>query len=908
MLWTILSIFLVPLQAQTLELREKVIQDHTGGLTTKYSGNRLPDDRALGLMNALLDEDLGVVKRNGYSQYGTSAVCAAAVRGGWTFKATGGQDYFFVLCDNQVYSTTGDGTFTVQGGTVSSTQAMRAARGLGKLWFTNGTDYLWNTDGTSTTSYPTASLASLIGVWKNRLVLANYPGNLSTVLLSGYNNGTDFTIPNVQVDTSPVQAFLNGSNDGRKVTCMFDGFRDVLILWNEDQMFGLYGNGVNSFIMRILNHQVGCTEQGSVQEHRGQLKWLSKRGVELYDGAKIQSDPISTDIQDLVDSVLASDSEVLTLTQTSQSDFQAGNLGVSGPGSAMSATISAGNVVPSTWTGIDTTNENWNLAASFGGVSTIPVSNSLTLAIATYGFTNSGFEDGTLTNWTDSQGGWSVIAGSLYGSYVVQSPCAASLRTSIIVTDASDNVLKCEQNPSFPFALDTSTFTQNVKVKLTNASSCSNPSVATGLIASAAYPPGSVVLVNQTSNTTGCSSETRAVLDMPNDRSYGVSGNLTSRAFNTALSTPTWGNFNVSFSSSADAAVTFQTQASADGSSWDSAVTATPSAAVTSAQKKWIRYLAHYTSSVATKTAQVDSIALIAATTGQFISQCFNPGTITEWDLFQASKLDNNGSLTFAVSTGPNCGAVTVATGTWTTQANNTVIGVATAAYIGVRTTFAFTAGAGDTFSANPILQDLNISFRTSAGRPPVTSVVYDNRYWLGFTTNTATGASNDTVLVHDPQGKWSMFKGINAASLWNYKRLLYSGDSTTAGKVFLQDSGSDDNGADITFHIKTPFYSLDSWGDKLLYDTLVELKPANDPTLTSSLNVNYYVDNGTTTYTVGSFPMASSKNLITNRSSFKQDTQPTRVKNVSLEYLDTSQAPITIYRTMIRYQPLELK
>jgi hypothetical protein len=89
------------------------------------------------------------------------------------------------------------------------------------------------------------------------------------------------------------------------------------------------------------------------------LYWLSRRGIEKMSSKGI--DRVSDGNKNILDILISNTAQARTKLYTTQAHWEAGNLAVSGPGALMSATISPGSIVPSTWTGIDTSSSNWVL-------------------------------------------------------------------------------------------------------------------------------------------------------------------------------------------------------------------------------------------------------------------------------------------------------------------------------------------------------------------------------------------------------------------------------------------------------------------------------------------------------------------------------------------------------------------
>ncbi len=256
--------------------------------------------------------------------------------------------------------------------------------------------------------------------------------------------------------------------------------------------------------------------------------------------------------------------------------------------------------------------------------------------------------------------------------------------------------------------------------------------------------------------------------------------------------------------------------------------------------------------------------------------------------------------MSFYVSTGSTCGAVQATTATWTSQTLNTNIALSTSAFLGVRVLL---SGYPVYVSSSiPALQDITLNWTAAAGRPHTASQVFDNRYWLSYTTGTSNTAFNNNVLIYDSMGHWSQFTGVNAATLFTYNRILYAGSSLSDGNVIVENTGVTDLGLPYLFDFRSPDYELDAFNDVHLYDLNLEFAAVPEP-YAPSTTVQYYVDRGTTAYTLGSVPLAVGRpGLRFSTARFGQTASPTRANTLSFEILDNTATPITFYRSMIRY------
>ena len=936
-------------QAQPVPLKSRMIPAINGGLNSYRSGNRLNDNESQVASNIFWDKDEGAFKRGGQAIYSNIAGCSSAVRSAGVLDAPNGKSYSFVACGGNAYVNPGTGYYSVIGGTINATANVYFRPGLGQIWVTDGVDALWSSDGVHVSSHAASPIAQLDGVFQGRLVLANINGGESTIELSGYNNGSDFTLPAVILDTSPAIFGLNGLNDGRKVTCVFDGFRDVLIIWNHDEMYGLYGSGNSSFILRKLS-EIGCDEQESVQEFNGNLKWLSKYGIYNYDGATTVR--VSDPIKDQILNIINTEPGYLSVTQNQQSDWIGGNLNYSGPGASLSATISPGNVVPDTFSFIDSFNSPYLFSgissATISGVATeslilssgtAPLSNSATMS--NYDFsgaltwsggilqanpTGSG-EMYTSTStisygiWTATMSvhytakmEWAFISDNTYlgttHGYAVEisgnGPGGFILRLFKINANgggggagtllASTNFTQGSGTATCGLTI-TRDFSGNFTVTTANVND-SNCSSAPSL--SATDNTYYLTTYNNFYLKSVDYATSISAITLPFD-SYTPSGLYQSPIIDVGFSTPIAGNFSVNITSPTGTNLLFAIRSSNNSSptgNWTSWTALSPNSQPAVTQEFW-QYESSFTTTVATQTPTSSQPTLIAGDTGYFATSCIPINPIISWGIFQSNYISGNGSVSFAVSTGTSCNSVIVGTAVWTAQSINSTISVATAPYLGVRILL---SGYSEFDPLNqPTLQSVTANWNSAIGRPRTASQVFDNRYWLAFTTAANSSAYNNSVLILDEQGRWSNLSSINASSLFTYNRLLYSGSSLGDGNVNVQNTGSTDFGSPVVFDFQSPDYEIGDFNTVDLYDLSIEAMADTSATP----NINYYLDGSTVPYSLGNMTMnRGTPGLIYYTGRFGQGNAPSRVHTVRYEIIDNSLSQLIFYRSLIRYTP----
>ena len=886
------------------------------GLYTRYSANAIPDGALADALNVLIDEDVDgvVVARNGYAKYNSSPITdEKTVRGLWPFDASDGTKYLVALSSETFYKTTGDGAWTAIVGldNFSLTKDFDCVQTLGSLYCANGdTVFSWN--GTSTATISGAPLGNIVGRFRNRLLMAGIAGAKARLRGSGELDTSDWALQVPGVSTTPFSIPFGGVDDGEDITCLMGAFQDVFIVGKRNSLWGLYGFGRNDFQVRELSREVGCIESRSVREKNNCLYWMSLRGIEKFCGANIER--IGDPIRDKIDTIVATAGNARSALDTTQTDFELGDLEASGPGAPVSASITPGSVVASTF------------------------SSTVKLSLNNFIFQteNGEFADGTTSGWTKS-GTWTVASalavsgGSCYGARVpsvaakgAYPPSDAALSRTIRL-DMLDSLGASLKNCSITSTCNGSNICfsaastdcdlirpanqplfylsnngySNVSLKITDQSS--GGYLISGSTSNFSYMG---VYVGSPSGQNSVSVTSCELIN------YSTAG-FTSAAFNTGFSTPTFGalSFEQTSVSGSTVGVTFETRTSTSADGEWSALQVTPiGSSVTSPSRQFVEFSASSgptgTSAIAWGNGLDGNISLLATTTGYFISQCRNPSIgITSWGLFTCNQTLNDGNLAYYISTGTTCDSVTRATATWTAQTNNATISVATAAYVAYRVLFDIDA-ATDT----PRVQDCTISWQEGETRPPVASQVYRDRYYLAYTSSTASGASNDHLLVLDKNDKWTLFNNHSCYSLAFYNRKLYCGSSTAAGQVWLLDQGTDDDGAAILSRIRSKAFHFGAPERRKEYRRLyLDLEPSPDPAQTITLTGRYTLERSTPTYSLGNIDLNEDPgSIMTPRIPFSKGN-PTTGRYLQLELeSDGQNSPWRLFSGRLYYSPLD--
>ena len=180
---------------------------------------------------------------------------------------------------------------------------------------------------------------------------------------------------------------------------------------------------------------------------------------------------------------------------------------------------------------------------------------------------------------------------------------------------------------------------------------------------------------------------------------YASTGHYISRVFDTAFSTPVGGTFTVSSTVPSGTTLAFGVRSAASAAGLTGSFAAITNGERISQVNRYWQYVSSFTTTVGTQTAQISDISLIAATTGQFITQCIQPNaSITAWGTLSCAETKTgNASLVYYATSAVTCAALPTSTAPvnaqgaaqagWTAQTNNATVTIATnsAVFIGWR-------------------------------------------------------------------------------------------------------------------------------------------------------------------------------------------------------------------------------
>jgi hypothetical protein len=875
--------------AQTPSKTEQVI-DISGpqslvkdcGFISRFPGDQMPSNCLQQSTNLLSDRTGVMTRRNGYSQYNlTPCTGSMPIRGLWPFFSTDGSQYLVAFSSASVYYSRGDGTcnaITGLNGGLSMIASMECVQSMGQLWCTDGVDPVFETNVVSTNVVSQAPLGTHIGAFRNRILISGVSGNLTQVYGSGELNGTDFTIPPIQYSTSAFIINVSGTNDGLAVTCLMGEFQNQYLIGRKYDMYGLAGYDNRDFTLRKISGQVGCIEPRSAQEVNNVFYWLSNRGIEGLTGTQITR--VSYPIDPTIGLIIAASGNTRSQTITTQGDWQSGNLTASGNNAPVSATISPGDVVPSTFGVVDQSSSSFALGTFTTALTTGPYLNSVVLSSISVPIYNGNFATGDLTYWTCSQvtnpgylSNYCEYISSPNRAYIgidnISGDNSTGANAYIDIMDGTASVYRLSYTPA-SVAPSSQTInlaslgfsTRTLSIKYTVQLSGSQGESGYTAIQSTTFTAVSSITVSGLQDFSSKNMHW-SIYTNQIDRYFSLYQSsvtpavYTSRIFDTGFSTNVGGDFYSNVSSGSGTGLVFQIRASTspNNDKWGPWVASSTSTPIPLISRYW-QYQSTFTTSVGTSTPYMNAVGLQSATTGYYISPCITVSTPTTWGNFTADAVTNGGSLTFWLSTGATCAISTALNANWTQQVPNAQIVVTTGtATIAARILFNMDVG-----TETPTVNDISFNWNQGAARPPTSSMKWDDRYVLFYTTSTALNAVNDHAVIYDQNQHWQLWDDVFAGSSALYLNQPYIGDSRSTGLIYQLDSGQNDNGSAFTTTFQTA--DLDG-GDPNMLKTFSRVymlmsSPSGNNSA-AGLTCQYSIDGSTLTYPMGSVTLSES-------------------------------------------------
>jgi hypothetical protein len=861
----------------------KSYSDFKGGLNTRNSGVLLQDNESPSLQNVLLDANGGVTRRQGYSKVNPAALGGGAsdVNAVYQLEQSGGSKYCVSFSSTSgYYSTDGCATSTVFVSTLTRNSDVNCTPYADKLYCVNN-QYNFSFDGRNHVSIASAPTdLDFIKAWRDRCFGAGKDTNPSRLYWSqlGTCDLWDPTVDYVDLD----------AEDGDIITGIGLDLFDRLVVYKKFSTYLLQFDNANPNNRRLINvsKTTGAKNGRAVASFDNRQFFLSvgpyggQPGVYSTDGINIQEE--SANLRGSIDLLSNFFSNTGRRTIDTKADWDAGTFDPY----ALSSSRDSGFMQSSYTAVTQTTSSDW-AENSLPNLSTSSVSGSVALQatevfLGTFTWAtayNNGSvsvttvaatvnaSPGTSGNATTAVTPYSVA----YGTFTFHTKCSISaatgfsMRAYFINSSNSANTFGLLGNGysiaicpgcSSGFIMYLARHAANTNTKLVSLGSSSpcgahdwtvyrssssgafsvyDGATLAGTATDTTYTSSGYVGVDVTGSG---SNHTSATMELQPRIFYGpvTSTAMTSKVFDMGVSTPTWGPFTATYSSSTETSLSFQTQSSSDGVTFCSLGSQTPGQIISAPNMRYLRYKASFSSNNSTMTPHLDAVTVSAASTGTWTSpELFLSNSMTSFGIFRADQsTDGSGSIAYAMKFSTYAGG-TASTGT-VVVVPNLAINHSTAAYVVVIATFTIYSA-----SETAKIDSIAINWNEGNAAKSATMAVYKNR--LHVCGQSAASTINDVCYVRDMGGAWVKWTGVNSRYLGTVGQNFLSATSSETGGGFvyrLYDTDSDD-GNPINAYWESKDHVLGPIQNVMAVDR-VYLLGSNDAT---TLNMTLKADSG---------------------------------------------------------------
>lgn len=869
-----------------LAIAEEIhLSDLSGGMYSYPSPNKIPDTGAALIQNFFTDIQPMAVERNGSTVLDSNVGSnSKSISGLWRFVDISGNEWIIEYSSRTYYKHVSGNNPVAFGYGTTTGNIPRAATNLGKIMFVDGVDAAWTFDGTTSSQIANAPIGSLIIAWRTRFVIANVLGGQSTVRFSRDGDETTWALGPLATDPFSIQ--IGGANDGYPIRCL-GNYEDYLIIQRKYDTWAASGFSQSDIQNRNVSTEIGCIEPGTAREFDGSYLFLSWRGLEEMVGNVIHM--VSEPIRNITDVLVKNTANQRSNIQTTQVDWQAGTVA---PVGSLSTTAVVGSLTLSTMTAQTLAD---NTTAQFVQGTLTNFSTTTQLSPLFYVKLATGPQYACQTGAVQTGGGcgcnfiqtftapydfiMSSVTIRLSRDSSMNANATLLLQSTNNVTLATLGTLVMSGVPVTPSLADVTFITTTT---------------AFALKASTRYQlvlQGSGCF-NQCSLGACCSSSSNQIYGYTNLTPCNTSGELfdgvstqelnfsitgfnnistatiLSRTFDVGFTTQTWlwlwGPLQSNYVLSAGSTLTFQTQSSNDGSTFDTLTTVPVNVVTTTTVRRFLRYQMTATSTAPTASIRISSVSLTAgpfiSTGGAFTSQLLSIGNaITAWGPVSIQDIKSSGTITyqFGSTTTASIAAIT----NWIPIVNGGVPSVSTGPYAAFKSSFTPIDG-----NSNLVLGEFDTSWTEGGTIPAPISINYDRRYWISLTTTSGASPTQDTVYVYQRNRTWISLKGLNAASFTLWRDQLMFGDSTASGNVYQFDTGNADNGNSITSTIITKSYDAGQhYRDKDWRRSYLTFYGG----LTGAFSLGFINEQSTSTYSLGTANMPDGTGQVFEKYSF---------------------------------------
>ena len=876
-------------------------------------------------------------KRGGFQRVGSLTVTTSPVTGAAQFTSVSGANITVVCHDVYCSKSANEATFSAFLATATSGVTYWTFAAVdGSLYMANDKhDRVGIYDGTTLVYSTTIPQGSLVELADTRLVVADITATLMRVWYSKAGYLTEFN-----TGTNSSDAFWDDlTAPGSRITAL-KFYNGLLYVFKDRSLTVCEVNDQYTTRCGVVSDKIGTvdplslvpTSQGLLFKANDGHYWRTKGSA---------PEPISRQIANVIANMNSGKSRLDT--QTTKAQWEAGT---QTPADSWDMTTHSGSIFPSSVTFTETSGADFS-GGTLVNLSTTDVSDALMLSSSVV---QDGFGDGNYTanpTWTITAGTWDASGGKLVATYWTVNTTENTIWTESDKSSGSWSFVQSfvdgsgyNQNSPFEYRFIKDASDNYYSIYVIGDDYMNHPKslylrkyfggTGTNLITySAMYLPGvsysfqiirstaglftwfidgvQISTVVDTSINTSAKTEISVGLSRSGGNyrydyfdniytsQYYSSGTYTSKIFDTAFTTPTWGTFNADLSSTSVASqqkITFQVRASTDpDDTFESWVDQTNQEKAGAKQGRYVQYRAVFETEIPTMTPRMNSIDLPAATTGQYTMQCITPASaISSWGIFTCAETKTGaGALSYYARS--NLGCSYLSTTSWTAQANNTTLTVATGTAIQLRWD-SLLGSATDQAQVDAC----TVYWNEGTPAQPIWGMANADESAVYWTATTTAATQGNRLLKYDYMGNWWPMD-IRATALLAKSDGIYFGSSAGGyWNKYAPPGVHSDNGEAINaWWIGRDFGMGKPFQEKKL--TAVSIVAKNEGS--GNLNAEAQFRNGTTkSWTISlstitanqirsnyAFPLASPDTFMRLKLSNDAANEPFSVLGLRLDY-----------------------
>lgn len=825
-------------------------------LATAPSPTKLKQGQSPDMKNVWMDEKPGsIITANGFVKVGQIPSNNPVTFCIDFFKTTAGTQTFVVSDNSTVWTTVDFQNFTAIISGLSSSFQLRGMVIRDKLWLTNGSDAVRTFDGATVVvldgspGTPNVPRGRYIAYHDERVWLYHVSSTRSAVYFSSLTDSSAAIIaPDNANAWDTTDNFLQISEGDADFGTGLLIYRGYMFFFKQYSIWRLVGYDEYTYSRVKTRASTGTRFNESIQILDSLVHLIGVDGIYVFDGE--ESDRIS----DLIDPATASqtafgfnqlqqpntNSQFLEVASTS--DWNAGtvplNLAVNNQ-IALEAFDDSQTDFQSgvTQTNVDLTTDPGMIDVSHtnSGVSSLNLvlGQAVTITFQTAGENQIGatsfLTDGDFTNAFGFSGGG---IGTIKISFIHSLPVTTIVLKGLIPGASSGSVTlrALLNNANVPLTLVSATgggASIDIPNQIVNFPS---NTAANDIVIVLSGFTADAIFMDITSGSGLVMTEMQVFAT-----AYNSTGKFTSRTLDLGLTPVSLGTFSVTATLNGQT-VTYFTQSSADGSSWDPEITVANGGAIGSTARRYLRWGVNL-SSDGTSTPQIDAAFLPSV----YISSVFNTGgSIFSWGPFESSYSLLGQVIKFYYRTATT--SVGVSSATWHLIVPG---GVINDSVLNQYVQFKIEISGGSSTNL-PIVSSVTINWVVGTGGQSqtlqnVASAYWRNRYWLSAAGTGAT--ENNTILIRGKktfQSPW-MLKDWPILSFTRYFDSLYGGSSVD-GSIYKLDVGYSKAGSAMDSYFETGDFVFGGFTANFV-ELVVEVERLGS----WSMTIGVSVDNGNT-------------------------------------------------------------